>query len=76
MNSDELFKGKRVIISGGSRGIGLSIAKKLAKGGAKISILAKTAEPHPRLPGTIFTAADEIEKCGGKALPIVTDIRH
>ena len=76
MKSDELFRGKRVIISGGSRGIGLSIAKKLAKEGAKISILAKTTEPHPRLPGTIFTAAEEIEACGGKALPIVTDIRH
>jgi len=76
MSTKEQFKGKRVIISGGSRGIGLSIAKKLAKEGASIAILAKTSEPHPRLPGTIFTAAEEIESCGGKALPILTDIRH
>ena len=76
MSTKEPFKGKRVIISGGSRGIGLSIAKKLAKEGASIAILAKTSEPHPRLPGTIFTAAEEIESCGGKALPILTDIRH
>ena len=76
MSTKEQFKGKRVIISGGSRGIGLSIAKKLAKEGASSAILAKTSEPHPRLPGTIFTAAEEIESCGGKALPILTDIRH
>ena len=76
MTEKKYFKGKRIIISGGSRGIGLSIAKKLAKEGASIAILAKTAEPHPKLPGTIFTAAEEIELCGGKALPILTDIRH
>lgn len=70
------FSDKRVLISGGSRGVGLSIAKKLAKDGAKIAILAKTKEPHPILPGTIYSAAKEIEKEGGTALPIVTDIRY
>ena len=56
------FSEKRVLISGGSRGIGLSIAKKLAKDGACIAIMAKTQEPHPKLPGTIYSAAEEIEK--------------
>lgn len=62
-------------MSGGSRGIGLAIAKKLAEGGANVAIVAKTDEPDPRLPGTIHTAAEEIEAAGGKALPIVGDIR-
>ncbi|MEY2691423.1 MAG: hypothetical protein RLZ80_690, partial [Actinomycetota bacterium] len=53
--------GKRVFITGGSRGIGLEIAKRIARDGAKIAIAAKTAEPNPKLPGTIFTAAKEIE---------------
>ena len=70
------FEGKRAIISGGSRGIGLAIAKRLAADGASIAILAKTTEPHPKLPGTIYTAAEEIEQAGGKALPIVTDVRN
>ena len=70
-----LRSGKRVIISGGSRGIGLAIAKRLASEGAKVAILAKTAEPHPKLPGTIYTAAEEIEAAGGEALPILTDVR-
>ena len=69
------FSGKRVLISGGSRGIGLAIAKKLARDGAKIAIMAKTSEPHPVLPGTIHSAAEEIVAEGGAALPIVTDIR-
>ena len=69
------FKGKNVIITGGSRGIGLSIAKKLASHGSNIAILAKTDTPHPKLPGTIFSAAKEIEQLGVKALPIKTDIR-
>ena len=69
------FKDKTVIISGGSRGVGLEIAKVLGKDGANIAILAKTTEPHPTLPGTIYTAAEEIEAVGGKALPIVCDIR-
>ena len=67
--------GKRVFITGGSRGIGLEIAKRIAADGAKIAIAAKTAEPNPKLPGTIFTAAQEIEAAGGEALPLVTDIR-
>ena len=69
------FSGRIVLISGGSRGIGLAIAKKLARVGAKIAIMAKTSEPHPVLPGTIHSAAEEIVAEGGTALPIVTDIR-
>ena len=70
------FKNKTVIMSGGSRGVGLEIAKVLGKDGANIAILAKTTEPHPTLPGTIYTAAEEIEQVGGNALPIVCDIRY
>lgn len=66
---------KTIFITGGSRGIGKAIAIKLAREGNNIVIAAKTTEPHPKLPGTIFTAAEEIEKAGGKALPIKTDIR-
>ena len=69
------LKGKTLFITGASRGIGLAIALKAAKDGANIAIAAKTAEPNPKLPGTIFTAAAEIEKAGGQALPIVCDIR-
>ncbi len=65
-----------MIISGGSRGIGLSIALAAAREGANVALLAKTAEPHPKLPGTIYTAAEEIEAAGGKALPIVGDVRE
>ena len=68
------FKEKTVFITGGSRGIGLEVVKKLALDGANIIIAAKTAEPHPKLPGTIFTAANEIEELGGKCLPIVCDL--
>jgi citronellol/citronellal dehydrogenase len=68
--------GKTMFLSGGSRGIGLAIAKRAAADGANIALIAKTAEPHPRLEGTIFTAAEEIEAVGGTALPIVGDIRH
>jgi citronellol/citronellal dehydrogenase len=67
---------KTVFMSGGSRGIGLAIAKRLAAEGANVALIAKTDEPHPKLPGTIHTAAEEIEAAGGKALPIVGDIRH
>ena len=70
------LKGKTLFISGGSRGIGLAIAIRAARDGANVAIAAKTAEPHPKLPGTIFTAAMEIEAAGGKALPILCDIRH
>jgi citronellol/citronellal dehydrogenase len=69
------LKDKTLFISGGSRGIGLAIALKAARDGANVTIAAKTAEPHPKLPGTIYTAAEEIEAAGGKALPVVCDIR-
>jgi citronellol/citronellal dehydrogenase len=69
------LSGKRIFITGGSRGIGLAIALKAARDGASIAIAAKTAEAHPQLPGTIFTAAKEIETAGGTALPIQCDIR-
>lgn len=68
--------GKTLFISGASRGIGLSVALRAARDGANVAIAAKTAEPHPKLPGTIYTAAEEIEAAGGKALPIVCDIRE
>ncbi len=70
------LKGKVIFMSGGSRGIGLAMAKKAAKDGAKIVVAAKTSEPHPKLPGTIFTAAEEIIEIGGDALPVVCDIRN
>ena len=70
------LEGRTIIISGGSRGIGLEIAKRAAKDGANIAIAAKTAEPHPKLPGTIYTAAEEINALGGNALPILCDIRE
>ncbi|XP_045478253.1 hydroxysteroid dehydrogenase-like protein 2 [Harmonia axyridis] len=67
--------GKTILITGASRGIGKAIALKAARDGANIVVAAKTAEPHKILPGTIYTAAEEIEKCGGKALPCVVDVR-
>ena len=70
-----LLSDKTMFISGASRGIGLAIAKKVAADGANVALMAKTAEPHPKLPGTIYTAAKEIEAAGGKALPIVGDVR-
>ena len=69
------LQGKTLFITGASRGIGLAIALRAAKDGANIAIAAKTAEPHRHLPGTIYSAADEIEKAGGKALPLVVDVR-
>ncbi|WP_342359126.1 NAD(P)-dependent oxidoreductase [Terrarubrum flagellatum] len=69
------LKGKTLFITGASRGIGLAIGLKAARDGANVTIAAKTAEPHPKLPGTIYTAAEEIEKAGGKALPLVVDVR-
>ena len=72
MNS---LKNKTLFVSGASRGIGLAIAKKAAADGANVILAAKTAEPHPKLPGTIYTAAAEIEEVGGRALPVVCDIR-
>jgi len=67
--------GRTLFISGGSRGIGLAIAVRAARDGANVALIAKTAEPHPKLEGTVFTAAEEIERAGGGALPIVGDIR-
>lgn len=67
---------KTVFISGASRGIGLEIAKKFASEGANIVIVAKTDKPHPKLEGTVFSAAEEVEKLGGRALPCVVDIRE
>src|SRR6188472_1421209 len=69
------LKDKTLFISGGSRGIGLEIALRAARDGANVALIAKTAEPTPQLPGTVFTAAEEIEAAGGRALPIVGDIR-
>lgn len=70
------LKGKTIFISGGSRGIGLAIALRAARDGANVTIAAKTATPHPKLPGTIHTAAEEIEAAGGRALAVVCDIRE
>ena len=67
---------KTVFMSGGSRGIGLAIALRAARDGANVALIAKTAEPHPKLEGTVFTAAEQIEEAGGRALPIVGDIRE
>ena len=69
------LKGKTLFITGASRGIGLAIGLEAAKEGANVVILAKTAEPHPKLEGTIFTAAAAIEAAGGKALPLAVDVR-
>src|SRR5712675_502289 len=67
--------GKTLFITGGSRGIGLAIGLRAARDGANVVIAAKTAEKHRHLPGTIYTAAAEIEKAGGKALPVICDVR-
>jgi citronellol/citronellal dehydrogenase len=69
------LRGKTLFITGASRGIGLAIGLRAARDGANVAIVAKTAEPHARLPGTVFTAAKEIDEAGGKGLPLVTDIR-
>ncbi len=69
------LKGKTLFITGASRGIGLAIAKRAARDGANIAIAAKTTEPHPKLEGTIYSAAEEVEKAGGRALPLMCDIR-
>jgi citronellol/citronellal dehydrogenase len=70
------LKGRTLFISGASRGIGLAIALRAARDGANVAVAAKTAEPHPKLEGTIYTAAKEIEGAGGKALPLICDIRE
>ena len=69
------LKNKTLFVSGASRGIGLAISKRAAQDGANIILAAKTAEPHPKLPGTIYTAAEEIVEAGGQALPVICDIR-
>ena len=69
------LKGKTLFITGASRGIGLAIGLRAAREGANVAIAAKTTEPHPKLPGTIYTAAQAIEEAGGKALPLLVDVR-
>jgi citronellol/citronellal dehydrogenase len=69
------LRGKTLFITGASRGIGKAIGLRAARDGANVVIAAKTAEPHPKLPGTIHTAAEEIEKAGGRALACVVDVR-
>jgi citronellol/citronellal dehydrogenase len=75
MSTGASLEGKTLFISGASRGIGKAIGLRAARDGANVVIAAKTTEPHPKLPGTIYTAAEEIEKAGGKALACVVDIR-
>jgi citronellol/citronellal dehydrogenase len=75
MQTDRSLKGKTLVITGASRGIGLAIAKRAARDGANIVLLAKTTEPNPKLPGTLYSAAEAIEAAGGQALPVPTDIR-
>jgi citronellol/citronellal dehydrogenase len=75
MTDDRSLEGRTVFMTGGSRGIGLAIALRAARDGANVALLAKTAEPHPKLEGTVYTAAAEIEAAGGNALPLVGDVR-
>jgi citronellol/citronellal dehydrogenase len=70
------LSGRTMFMSGGSRGIGLAIALRAARDGANVALIAKTTEPHPKLEGTIYTAAEQIEEAGGKALPLPGDIRN
>lgn len=75
LGGERSLAGRTILMSGGSRGIGLAIALRAAADGANIAILAKTAEPHPKLEGTIYTAAEQIDEAGGHALPILGDVR-
>jgi len=75
MTGERSLQGKTLFITGASRGIGLAIALRAARDGARIVLVAKTTEPNPRLPGTVYSAAQEIEAAGGQALPVPTDIR-
>src|SRR6476646_275139 len=70
------LQGKTLFITGASRGIGLAIALRAARDGANIAVAAKTETPHPKLPGTFHSAAAEIEQAGGRALPLVVDVRE
>ena len=70
------LEGKTIFVSGASRGIGLAIALRAARDGANVALIAKTNEPHPKLEGTVHTAAEAIEEAGGRTLPIVGDIRE
>jgi citronellol/citronellal dehydrogenase len=70
------LRGRRLFITGASRGIGLAIALRAARDGACVAIAAKTATPHPKLPGTIYTAAERVERAGGRALPLIVDVRN
>jgi NAD(P)-dependent dehydrogenase (short-subunit alcohol dehydrogenase family) len=71
----QIFTDRTVVISGASRGIGLAVALSAARRGANVVLLAKTAEPHPKLPGTVHTAVAEVEAAGGKAAAVVGDVR-
>ncbi|MFE4724488.1 SDR family oxidoreductase [Microbacterium sp. NPDC056736] len=74
--SDKPLAGKTILMSGGSRGIGLAIALRAAHDGANVALLAKTDTPHPKLEGTVHSAAEQIREAGGQALPIVGDVRN
>lgn len=74
--SDKPLAGKTILMSGGSRGIGLAIALRAARDGANVALLAKTDTPHPKLEGTVHSAAEQIRAAGGQALPIVGDVRN
>lgn len=76
MTRRRTLAGRTILMSGGSRGIGLAIAVRAARDGANVAMLAKTGEPHPRLPGTVHSACEEVERAGGRALAIVGDIRR
>ena len=75
-SSPRSLAGRTILMSGGSRGIGLAIALRAAADGANVAMLAKTGEPHPKLEGTVYTAAEQLEAAGGKALPIIGDVRR